>query len=97
MGYGQAIRLTAVGDGINVASRLEGEAKNLDVEAVISTALLRRAGFDFRTYRQHRFAIRGRVEPIDAVLVPEAARLMDGRSSTLRAGEARQDEAAVEP
>ncbi len=95
MGYGQAIRLTAVGDGINVASRLEGEAKDLDVEAVISTALLRRAGFDFRAYRQHRFAIRGRVEPIDAVLVPEASRLVDGRSSTSREREASQDEATI--
>ena len=95
MGYGQAIRLTAVGDGINVASRLEGEAKDLDVEAVISTALLRRAGFDFRSYRQHRFAIRGRVAPIDAVLVPEASRLVDGRSSRPREREASQDEATI--
>ena len=95
MGYGQAIRLTAVGDGINVASRLEGEAKELDVEAVISTALMRRAGFDVRAFRQQRFAIRGRVEPIDAVLVPEASRLVDGRSSTPREREASQDEATI--
>ena len=95
MGYGQAIRLTAVGDGINVASRLEGEAKDLDVEAVISTALMRRAGFDMQAYRQHRFAIRGRVEPIDAVLVPQASRLIDGGSSVAPKGEARQDKAAV--
>ncbi len=95
MGYGQAVRLTAVGDGINVASRLEGEAKDLDVEAVISTALLRRAGFDFRGFRQQRFAIRGRVEPVDAVLVPEASRLIDGRSSAPRKREASQDEATI--
>ncbi len=95
MGYGQAVRLTAVGDGINVASRLEGEAKDLDVEAVISVALMRRAGFDIRAYRQQRFAIRGRVEPVDAVLVPEAAGLIDGRSSTSRDREARQGEATI--
>ena len=33
MGYGQATSLTAVGDTINAASRLEGLAKELDVEA----------------------------------------------------------------
>jgi adenylate cyclase len=78
MGYGNAIGLTAVGDGINVASRLEGEAKERDVSAAISTAVMRRAGFDTRAYSTHSIQIRGRVAPVDAVLVPDLARLLDG-------------------
>ena len=75
MGYGSATGLTAVGDGINVASRLEGEAKDRDVEAVVSAALLSRAGRPPARGAVHEIAIRGRDAPIDAVLVPDAARL----------------------
>jgi adenylate cyclase len=78
MGYGNAVGLTAVGDGINVASRLENEAKERDVSAVISTAVMRRAGFDARAYAIHSIQIRGRVAPVDAVLVQDLARLLDG-------------------
>ena len=77
MGYGQAIALTAVGDGINVASRLEGEAKERDVEAVISAEVLRRAGMDPLRYEAHAIAVRGREAPVDAVLVTDAARLAE--------------------
>ena len=75
MGYGQAINLTAVGDGINVASRLEGEAKERNVEAVISAAVLRHAGIDPARYEAHAIVVRGRKAPVDAVLVTDAARL----------------------
>ena len=43
MGYGEAVNLTAIGDSINVASRLEGEAKARNVEAVVSAEVMRRA------------------------------------------------------
>ena len=75
MGYGQAIALTAVGDGINVASRLEGEAKERNVEAVISAEVLRRAGIDPSRYEARAITVRGRKAPVDAVLVSDASRL----------------------
>ena len=75
MGYGSAVGLTAVGDGINVASRLEGEAKDRDVEAVVSAALLSRAGRPPARGAAHEIAIRGRDAPIDAVLVHDATLL----------------------
>ena len=46
MGYGQARGLTAVGDTINAASRLESLAKELNVELVASNELARRAKID---------------------------------------------------
>ncbi len=54
MGFGSAVGLTAVGDAINVASRLESEAKERDVEAVASTALLTRAGHRYPAARHPR-------------------------------------------
>lgn len=44
IGHGRARQLTAVGDTVNVASRLEALAKTHDAELVVSTALLERAG-----------------------------------------------------
>ena len=44
MGHGAARQLTAVGDTVNVASRLEALAKAYEAELVASTALLERAG-----------------------------------------------------
>ena len=72
MGYGNAVGLTAVGDGINVASRLESEAKDRDVEAVVSAALLARAGRDVPRWRVHSIAVRGRVAAVEAVLFADA-------------------------
>ncbi len=77
MGYGNAVGLTAVGDGINVASRLESEAKDRDVEAVVSAALLTRAGREVPPWRVHSIAVRGRVAAVDAVLFADAADLGD--------------------
>ncbi len=77
MGYGRAVGLTAVGDGINVASRLEGEAKERDVEAVVSAAVLRRAGREVAPHAIHSIAVRGRVAPVEAVLIGDAATLAE--------------------
>jgi adenylate cyclase len=44
MGHGAARQLTAVGDTVNVASRLEALAKSHRAELVASTAVLERAG-----------------------------------------------------
>lgn len=75
MGYGNAVGLTAVGDGINVASRLESEAKERDVEAVVSAAVLVRAGRDVPPGRVRAIAVRGRVAAVDALLFAAAEEL----------------------
>lgn len=63
---------TAIGDGINVASRLEGAAKEFDAEAVISCDLARKAGIDIAAYEQQRIYVRGRIAPVEALVVREA-------------------------
>jgi adenylate cyclase len=72
MGYGQATSLTAVGDTINAASRLEGLAKELDVELVISEDLALRAGLDLSDRDRQIVQIRGRAAPLGSWIIPEA-------------------------
>ncbi|MBM6580563.1 adenylate/guanylate cyclase domain-containing protein [Microvirga sp. BT689] len=76
MGYGQATSLTAVGDTINAASRLEGLAKELDVELVISEDLATRAGLDLSDRNRQIVSIRGRAAPLGSWIIPEVGSLV---------------------
>lgn len=78
MGYGQATSLTAVGDTINAASRLEGLAKELDVELVISQDLATRASLDLSHRERRTVTIRGRAAPLDSWIVPEVSETVKG-------------------
>lgn len=69
MGYGQAMSLTAVGDTINAASRLEGVAKECDAPLVISGELARRAGLTLDGHERQTASVRGRAAPIDAWII----------------------------
>jgi len=62
MGYGSAVSITAVGDSVNTASRLEGLTKTYACELVISEAVALRAGADLGDAPRHEIEIRGRVE-----------------------------------
>jgi adenylate cyclase len=62
MGYGTAVSITAVGDSVNTASRIEGLAKTYACELVISEAVALRAGIDLGAAPRHEIEIRGRVE-----------------------------------
>jgi adenylate cyclase len=75
MGYGQARGLTAVGDTINAASRLESLAKELGVEFVISDEVARLAQIDLTRHQKQTVMVRGRAAPIDAWIVAHAAEL----------------------
>jgi adenylate cyclase len=60
MGYERAASLTAIGDTVNTASRLETLTKEFKVELVVSQELLDRAGVDLSASPQHEVDIRGR-------------------------------------
>jgi adenylate cyclase len=62
MGYGSAVSVTAVGDSVNTASRIEGLTKTYACELVISEAVALRAGIDLGDAPRHEIEIRGRVE-----------------------------------
>lgn len=62
MGYGTAVSITAVGDSVNTASRIESLTKTYACELVISEAVVLRAGIDVGAAPRHEIEIRGRVE-----------------------------------
>ncbi len=75
MGYGLASSLTAIGDTINAASRLEGIAKEMNAELVVSLDLTTRARVDLSGHDQHTISVRGRAAPVQGWIMPKAREL----------------------
>jgi len=72
MGYGQATTLTAVGDAVNTASRIESLTKEYGAQLVLSEEVAVRAGVDLSAFESHELPIRGRTEPIRVRVVVNA-------------------------
>jgi adenylate cyclase len=75
LGYGRAVSLTAIGDTVNVASRLEALTKDLGVQLVVSERLARRAGGCLDGFPLHEVDVRGRSGKIAVRLVEDARAL----------------------
>ena len=71
MGYGHAAYLTAVGDTVHVASRLEQLTKDYDCELVISEPVALRAGLDVSGFPNHSVTVRNRSEPLTVWAIHE--------------------------
>jgi adenylate cyclase len=72
MGHGRATALTAIGDTVNVASRLEALTKELSVELVVSSRLAEAAAIELGGFEERRIEIRGRRRPLRVRLVGDA-------------------------
>lgn len=64
LGYGAVKSLTAIGDAVNTASRLEGLTKEYGCQFVVSEDVAVQAGVDLSTFPLHEVAIRGRSTPL---------------------------------
>jgi adenylate cyclase len=77
MGYGETRYLTAVGDTVHVASRLEALTKEYQCELVVSEQVMVRAGVEAPGYPRHELTVRNREAPLRIVVVAEARRVAD--------------------
>lgn len=75
MGYGGATTMTAIGDAVNTASRLEELTKEYTVELVVSEAVVSRAGFDLSGFPRQEVEIRGKTETLAVRTLTSAAEL----------------------
>lgn len=75
MGYGQATQLTAVGDTVNAASRIEALSKGYEAQVVISEPVAEAAGVDLSAYPSDEVTLRGRATPVRLFIVKDAATL----------------------
>jgi len=71
MGYGAVKNLTAIGDTVNVASRLETVAKEFDSALVFSEPVARLSGIDTSLLESRKIAVRGRGEPLRVFIVDQ--------------------------
>lgn len=77
MGYGKAVQLTAIGDSVNTASRLEAKSKEYGAQLVASRAVFRAAEIPFkdRGWIEDETEIRGRAQPIRIVALTDASEI----------------------
>jgi adenylate cyclase len=75
MGWGESFYLTAVGDTVHVAARLEQATKDHDAELVVSEEVARYAGADLAAFPRHDLAVRNRAGRIGVRVVARVAAL----------------------
>jgi len=75
MGYGDTRYLTAVGDTVHVASRLEALTKEYACDLVASERVMTRAGLRETAHPRHELTVRNREAPLRIVVVDDARRL----------------------
>ncbi len=75
MGHGRAVSLTAIGDTVNTASRLETVAKELGCELIVSQELLDIGGVTLLGWQRHDVEVRGRERRMAVRAVTTASRL----------------------
>jgi adenylate cyclase len=87
MGYGNAAAITAIGDTVNTASRLENLTKEYDCELVVSEETVGRAGLDLSEFPRREIEIRGRREALAVTIVNHATELPDSGAGAATRGE----------
>jgi len=77
MGYASTTYLTAVGDTVHVAARLEALTKDYACELVLSEEVAVRAGLDVSDHARHELTVRNREAPLAIFVAPSAGRLAE--------------------
>lgn len=75
MGYKHTNHLTAIGDAVNTASRLESATKDFDAQLIVSGEVAEKSALDFSKYEKKKVIIRGKEEEIEIYIIPDAESL----------------------
>ena len=75
MGYGTAMGLTAIGDSVNTASRLESMTKEFGAQLIFSENVALSADAETKSYEKHEAEVRGRDEKIKFFVIKDASGL----------------------
>jgi adenylate cyclase len=75
MGHEDTTYLTAVGDTVHVASRLEALNKEYQGPLIISEQVAQRAGIDVTAYPAHLLTVRNRTEPLTIRVIDEVQQI----------------------
>jgi adenylate cyclase len=75
MGWGESFYLTAVGDTVHVAARLEQATKDYAAELVVSEDVARHAALDLSHFPAHDLSVRNRAGKIAIRVIDRAANL----------------------
>ena len=75
MGYSAVRSVTAVGDAVNTASRLETANKDFHSQLVVSADVVERAAADLSAFPRHDIEVRGRDEQVTVHVLEDATEL----------------------
>ena len=75
MGYGATTSVTAIGDTVNTASRLESMTKEFEAQLIMSQRVVDLAGIDMTGWPTEERPVRGRTEPLVVRVVKNARNL----------------------
>ena len=75
MGYASVKSVTAIGDTVNTASRLEAKSKEFNAELIVSQATIDQSRLDLSGFSQEDILVSGREEPVRIRIVPYASEL----------------------
>ena len=75
MGYADAVSITAIGDAVNTASRLEALTKEMQCQLIVSADVEERAKIDLTGFPNREIEVRGREEPLTIRMISESMKL----------------------
>ncbi len=93
MGYAASTSVTAIGDTVNTASRLEAMTKEFEAQLIMSQRVVDLAGIDMNGWPSEDRPVRGRTEPLTIRIVKDARNLPEPQARRRSTRQTTQSEA----